>query len=412
LFGELKWFLARYLAERDLVSQRKAERYLSGVGDYPSFKAHQRDGFRGLLGSDAPDAATLQRIDAVILHIEEGVAEMVRKYLHLWGHWYIDELNEMVALMEDNSVRELVHELSPHAWHGLVRWLFPRLARIPHIKNLNKPTVVLITGTSGTGKSSVAQHIARSLSIPIYFSTDVVAREVVRSTLDGALGPATARRELPELYGSSFALPAERQAALEGGVDRDQALIDWYYGHAMLTMIGVRGILDRLLATDNSAVIEGVPLIPGFLPEHYFARLNIVWVVTTIADKDTHFERYAGRDRAGVDRGGAERYRQRFDEIRLIHDLLERLGHQAGCTVVDNTHGLGETAELALDRIENFYAARGLPISDPDRERVSADIEARRGRIWSERLLGLGALEARDGSLDGQTGDQSSPISE
>jgi 2-phosphoglycerate kinase len=270
---------------------------------------------------------------------------------------------------------------------------------------------VLITGTSGTGKSSVAQHIASSLSIPIYFSTDVVAREVVRSTLDGVLGPATTRCELSELYGSSFALPAERQATLEGGADRDQALIDWYYGHAMLTMIGVQGILDRLLATDNSAVIEGVPLIPGFLPEHYFARLNIVWVVTTIADKETHFARYAGRDRSGVDRGGAERYRKRFDEIRLIHDLLERLGHQAGCTVVDNTHGLGETAELTLDRIENFYAARGLPISDPDRERVSADIEARRGRIWSERLLGLGALETRDGSLDGQTGDQRSPIS-
>jgi 2-phosphoglycerate kinase len=346
-----------------------------------------------LLGNEAPEPETLTRIDAVVDHIEEGAADHAHKYLHLWGRWYIDELNEMVALMEDDSVRDLVHSLSPHAWHAFVRWLFPRIADIPHIKNLAKPTVILINGTSGTGKSTVAQHIARSLAIPIYFSTDVVCREVVRSTLDYLLGPDGAREALPELYGSSFALPEDRKRAADAAGNGEQRLIDWYYGHAMLTMIGVQGILDRLQATDNSAVIEGVPLVPGFLPERYFERLNIVWVVTSIQDPETHFARYAGRDLAGVDRGGAERYRKRFDEIRLIHDRLETLGRRTGCTVVDNTYGLGETAELALDRIENFYAARGLPISDPDRERVRADIEERRRQIWSRRLLGREALQ-------------------
>lgn len=392
LFGELKWSLARHLTERGIVSRHRLQRCLDDIDDVTAFKAHERDGFRELLGADAPSPAELVQIDALVSDIETGIADRARKYLHLWGRWYIDELREMVALMEDDSVREAVHRLSPHAWHAFVRWLFPRVTDIPHIKNLAKPTVVLITGTSGTGKSSVAQHIAHSLSIPIYFSTDVLAREVVRSTLDSILGAETARETLPELYGSSFAAPEDRRAAAG---DEGKAVLDWYYGHSMLTMVGVRGILDRLLMTDNSAVIEGVPLVPGFLPEHYFERLNIVWVVTTVSDPETHFSRYAGRDLAGVDRGGAERYRKRFGEIRQIHDRLEMLGRRSGCTVVDNTYGLGETAELALDRIENFYAARGLPLADPERERVAADIEERRRRLWAERLLGRGSAGAK-----------------
>ena len=40
--------------------------------------------------------------------------------------------------------------------------------------------------------------------------------------------------------------------------------------------------LDRLIAEDRSAVLEGVPLLPGALPRRYFESADIVWMTLAV----------------------------------------------------------------------------------------------------------------------------------
>ena len=230
---------------------------------------------------------------------------------------------EKQALFRDDGLAGLTKQLNEHDIYYYFRRLVPRLFNFPHLKDLDKPTIVLVAGTSGVGKSTISQHISKTLGISTYFSTDVSTRSVLRESFRYMIGDQ-ANKMFPELYGSSF----------------DEDNLDWFYTQSLLSMIGTSGSIDRLVKENVSAVIDGVSLIPGTLADKYFEIANIVWIVVSINNEKIHYQRLGKRNETGVSRGGAKRYRQKIKIIRNNHDQLVSMGNKSSAFVVDNSDTL------------------------------------------------------------------------
>ncbi len=301
------------------------------------------------------------RILTMAEHWFTHIEKLVESYFKKRAAWQLQREAEEQALRHDPDVVTLSKKVPVEEIYRYLRWLIPRLDDFPHLKDLDKPTIVLIAGTSGVGKSTISQNLSKVMGIPTSFSSDVAARSVVRQSISFILGRETALGTYPELFGSSFAQPS----------------LEWFYGHALLTMVGLEGIIDRLIKENVSAVIEGVALVPGTLPECYFERANIVWIVLGIPEQQTHLKRLTTRGETGVERGGAGRYQQQFATIRANHDRLLEMARLADVLVVENAGDLPAVLNQVQQRVADAYADRGLAIEDPLREQVAASLQER-----------------------------------
>ena len=144
-----------------------------------------------------------------------------------------------------------------------------------------------------------------------------------------------------------------------------------------MTMVGVTGNINRLIKENISAVIDGVALIPGSLPEIFFEKANIVWIVASVSDRETHFERLGTRSETGVERGGAERYRNQFSAIRRNHDRLVEMAERTGTLTVDNSGSINKIFDSVLERFNNPIADRGLFVDDKIRDKVNHRLHER-----------------------------------
>ncbi|MGA1822823.1 MAG: hypothetical protein ACMUIG_09870 [Thermoplasmatota archaeon] len=296
---------------------------------------------------------------------DDGVDELAGRYFATVDIYRKLKYDVKASMFGNGFFKGVLERQNGEKLFDLVSWTSSKVLDFPYLKDLKKPTIVLVGGSSGTGKSTISQHITNTLGIPTYASTDVISREIVRKTMSWLMGGENAGKRFPELFGSSFSRPD----------------LDWFYGHSILTMIGVKGVLDRLIFEGRSGVIEGVPLIPGLLPAEYFDRANIVWIVTCIGKENIHYARYSGRDLAGVDRGGSGRYLKKFRDIRRTHDRMVEMGDLARSMIIDNSGHLRDSLDKAIMRVESPFAETGAPVTDEIRERVFRDIESRRGKI-------------------------------
>ncbi len=290
-----------------------------------------------------------------------SLEEMIDHYFEKHARWCRKRLDLQRMIMTDAQLLTSFPEIDTASFHDFYLWLAPRLEYSPHFKDLDKPTIVLVAGTSGVGKSTISQHISLEMGIPTGFSSDVASRSVMRHSISFLLGEKKAHDTFPELFGSSF--------------EKDS--LQWFYTHAMLTMVGVIGSIDRLVKENISAVIDGVALIPGTLPEHYFESANIVWLIISVSDEQLHYERLATRGETGVQRGGSQRYQQHFAAIRHNHDHLVTMGRRARKLLIDNSGNLDEAIGQAVKRVADPFAERGLKIDDPLRDQVEKDLQER-----------------------------------
>ncbi len=299
-----------------------------------------------------------------------SLEETIEKYFDRHARWCRKRLDLQRAVMTDASLPTTLPTIDSADFFAFYLWLAPRLERSPHFKDLDKPTIVLVSGTSGVGKSTISQKISLAMGIPTGFSSDVASRSVMRQAMRFLLGEEKAKKTFPEIFGSSF--------------EKDS--LKWFYTHAMLTMVGVTGNIDRLVKENISAVIDGVALIPGTLPEIYFETANIVWLTIAVSDENLHYQRLATRSETGVQRGGSKRYQQRFAAIRHNHDHLVTMAHRAGKLVIDNSSNLDDAVEQAIRRVADPFAERGLRIDDPIRDQVEKDLQERTTWEVQQRL--------------------------
>jgi 2-phosphoglycerate kinase len=206
-----------------------------------------------------------------------------------------------------------------------------RLRRLADLQTLDVPIIVMIGGSTGTGKSTVAAEVAHRLGITRVASTDFI-RQTMRAFFS--------REFMPTIHYSSF----EAGAGVDHDVSGDPTIIG-FVDQCRHVCVGVEAAIERALQEGWSMVLEGVHLVPGLLPAEVDGAL-IAHVVVEIADVDMHRVHFHVRD---ITTGGIrpmDKYLERLDDIRRIQDYIVGRAQRQGVPVVENAN-----VERTIDQV-------------------------------------------------------------
>lgn len=187
----------------------------------------------------------------------------------------------------------------------------------------DRPLILLLGGTSGVGKSTLAIEVARRLSIARVLSTDSI-RDVMRVMLSDDL--------VPTLHVSSFEAHSRLVTEVREGED---PVIEGFIEQSRTVCVGVRAVIERAIAEGTNTVIDGVSLVPGFLDlQDWAGRAHVYFLLAADENRESLHEHLVARAH-GRGARASERYVRSFQEIfRIQEDLLER-AEAAGFPVVD-----------------------------------------------------------------------------
>ena len=224
-----------------------------------------------------------------------------------------------------------------------------RYRRLRDISHIDKPLVILVGGTTGVGKSTIATEIAHRLGITRIISTDSI-REVMRGIFSRDLMPA--------VYESSF--DAWRGLRIPVPVGADPVIVGFREQTAVVTP-GIKSLVDRAIAERESLVIEGVHLVPGYLDTDAFENAWVVPLVIAVDDDESHLSHFFIREVQTDGSRPLDKYRENFASIRLLGRYIEDLAREHGIPVIVS-HQLDRTVAATLEHVvDAVIAEEGLP---------------------------------------------------
>ncbi|MGE5635425.1 MAG: hypothetical protein ACM3UV_00565 [Nocardioidaceae bacterium] len=199
-----------------------------------------------------------------------------------------------------------------------------RLRDWRRLDRLERPLVVLIGGTTGVGKSTLATMLAARLGI-----TRVIASDTVRQVL--------------RAFFTHDAMPSVQRSAFEAGG------IDGFREQAVHVEVGTAAIVARSCSEGQPVLLEGIHVVPGALPEAVREACVVVEALVTVSDEELH------RGHFSLRRGRPPgRYLSGFGEIRRLQEHLVGCALAAGVPVIDNSDAhatLGRLMGLVLDAV-------------------------------------------------------------
>jgi 2-phosphoglycerate kinase len=216
------------------------------------------------------------------------------------------------------------------------------------VEALEIPLVVLIGGTTGVGKSTLATQLAGRLGIVRVVATDAV-REVMRAMLSERLMPTLHRSSFEA--GDALREPGQRDSVVAGFRDQTAAVA-----------VGVEALLRRAAMEGMSMIIEGAHIVPGFLDVASRTQAMVaVPVVVTVEDEDMHRTHFLARsaDHAGRP---ATRYLEGFESIRRVQRYIKSQALSHGVPVIPNynfDHTLAAVLDLVMQRVTERAAQAG-----------------------------------------------------
>jgi 2-phosphoglycerate kinase len=199
-----------------------------------------------------------------------------------------------------------------------------RLRRLADLQALDTPIIVLIGGSTGTGKSTVAAEVAHRLGITRVASTDFI-RQTMRAFFS--------REFMPTIHYSSF----EAGQALDADeVTGDPAIVG-FVDQCRHVCVGVDAAIRRSLTEGWSMVLEGVHLVPGLVPAELEGAL-LVHVVVEVADEDVHRLHFHVRDAATGGIRAMDKYLDRLGDIRRMQSYIVGRARRESVPVVENAN--------------------------------------------------------------------------
>jgi len=214
-----------------------------------------------------------------------------------------------------------------------VRWV-----QLHAISKLDKPLIVMIGGTTGVGKSTIATQVAHRLGITRIVSTDSI-REVMRGIFTKDLMPA--------IHESAFNAWQSLRVPVPHGTN---PLIVGFREQTAVVTTGVKALIERSVLEGDSLVLEGIHLVPGYIEPRYFRNARVVQLVVSVEDADSHRSHFFIREVQTEGTRPFERYKMNFGNIRLLGHYIEDLAREHGTPVIVS-HQLDLTVADVLEHI-------------------------------------------------------------
>jgi len=187
-----------------------------------------------------------------------------------------------------------------------------------------KPLFILLGGSTGVGKTSIAVEIARRLEISRVIGTDSI-RQIMRLMFSADL--------MPEIHCSTY--DAYKALGL-GPEGTPEAVLAGFREQAQKIAVGVSALLDRAVEENTSMLIEGVNQLPSVLDlDRYRQDAHVISLTVATLDLDAYRARFHTRAATARERT-AERYLEHFEEIRAIQDYILEVADQYGQPIIDN----------------------------------------------------------------------------
>jgi 2-phosphoglycerate kinase len=213
-----------------------------------------------------------------------------------------------------------------------------RYLRLRDLSKLDRPLIVLIGGTTGVGKSTIATEVAHRLGITRISSTDSI-REVMRGIFTKDLMPAIYQSAFNAWRGLRVPVPQGANPVIVGF--REQTAV---------VSTGVKALIDRAVLEGVSMVIEGIHLVPGYLDPRQFKNARVVQLVIAVEDEEAHLSHFYIREAQTEGSRPQRRYRNNFENIRLLGRYIEDLAREHDIPVICS-HQLDRTVADVLEHI-------------------------------------------------------------
>jgi 2-phosphoglycerate kinase len=234
------------------------------------------------------------------------------------------------------------------------------------LAKLKRPVIVLIGGTTGVGKSTIAAEVAHRLGITRLISTDSI-REIMRSLFSEEFMPA--------IHESSFLAHTRLKFPLPHEVD---PLILGFREQAEVVSVGVKAMMQRSIKEASHMVLEGVHIAPGFVDTNVDPERAVVVTTVVVAEKpEQHKSHFYIREIETQGYRAVEKYRSNFESIRKIGEYIEQLTAQYGYEKVsglDIDRAVLRIIDIVMDRVA----------SSPDVKETADDME-RSSDAWKRR---------------------------
>ena len=177
------------------------------------------------------------------------------------------------------------------------------------------PRLLIISGTSGVGKSTTSTSLASSLSFTKIASTDTI-REVLRTQISSTASPALHRSSFESAGGSASEDWKETVKALSGGVE---------------------AVIDRASSKGADLLLEGVHYIPNKEVIDLWREAGgvAIGVVLYVSSEERHRGMIANREKHNGKK--VDHYLGNLDRIRKIQEELVLSGSEFGWLVIDPT---------------------------------------------------------------------------
>jgi 2-phosphoglycerate kinase len=218
-----------------------------------------------------------------------------------------------------------------------------RLRRYQELRELDLPIIVFIGGATGTGKSTVATELAYRFGITRVTSTDFI-RQTMRAFFSSDF--------MPTIYQSSF-------EAGDAFPDEDDPLEFGFLSQSRSVLVGAGASSERAMEEGWSLVLEGVHLVPGLVELPPPDRAVSVFAVLSIEDEDEHARHFTYREEDSE--RSESRYLERFDDIRILQEIIVERAHAEGVPVIENDdadRAARTVADLVLDAADRSRQLR------------------------------------------------------
>ncbi len=217
-----------------------------------------------------------------------------------------------------------------------------------------RPLLLLIGGTIGCGKSTIAAELSHRLDIVRTQSTDML-REVMRTMMPEQL--------VPVLHTSSFKA-WKNLPFVEDDAPRERLITEGYQSQAELLAVPCEAVLNRALGERVSMILEGVHIRPTLI-DHIPKDTDaiVICVMLAVLKPRELKKRLKGRGAHAVQRR-AERYLKHFDAIWQLQSFLLSEADQFDIPIIPNEKKRNASQEItAIINEELSRQFKGKPRS-------------------------------------------------